>query len=102
MISNFSSGDYITFFAVLAVGSIAIGWIAEGILQQLAFGLFGNSALAFVGGTGSVVLLDHAMTRRWIPPYLPVEPTVLWIATASIGAMAMILGPLFLRRLVIR
>ncbi len=102
MISNFSSFDYITFFTVLAIGSIAIGWIAEGILSHLAFGLFGNSILAFIGASGAVMLLDHAMTRRWVPPYLPVEPTVLWIATASFGGMAMILGPLFLRQLAIR
>lgn len=102
MISDFSSGDMTVLLILLVMGSIAIGWITEGILQNLAFGMFGNAVLAFIGAFGAILALDHAITKHWVPRYLPVEPEVLWIATASLGAIFMILAPLFLRRIVIR
>ena len=102
MLNDLSTSDLFVLFAVLTVSSVIIGWLAEGILHTLAFGIFGNAALAFGGSSGAIVLLDMALKKRWIPPTFPVEPVMMWVAAAGLGGVAMILMPLLLRSAFIR
>jgi len=102
MFSNLSTFDLILFMGVLGVGAIMIGWLAEGILGSLAFGIGGNAVLAFAGSVGGLLLLENAQKNRWVPAHLPVEPLTAWVLAACFGSVLLIVFPLLLRRLFAR
>ena len=100
MLDTFSSGDYITIAILLFVASVAVGWITDSILGGLAFGMAGNAVLSFAGAWGAIFLLDRAIVRHWLPFRIHADSIPLWIGAASAGALAMILVPLLLRRVI--
>ncbi|MBB4303599.1 putative membrane protein YeiH [Rhodobium orientis] len=100
MLDSFSSGDFITLMILLFVASVAIGWITDSILGSLGFGMIGNAVLSFAGASAAIFLLDKAIVRHWLPIRIQADSIPLWIGAASAGALAMILLPLLLRRVI--
>jgi len=94
MFNNLSTTDWAVVGGIVGFVSLAIGWIANLVLDEIGFGIAANTALAMIGGSLGIWLLERALTWNlftagqdqagwWMGAYL--IGSLLFISLALIG-----------------
>ena len=102
MLSHLSSTDTFILAASFCFGAGALGWLADGVVHQVGFGILGNALLALSGAVGSVVLLDKVTSEHWISLSVAIDPATLWIGAAVAGGTVLLLAAFAAKSLAVR
>ncbi|PLX37647.1 MAG: hypothetical protein C0606_05015 [Hyphomicrobiales bacterium] len=102
MLEHLNGNELFLLSSFFFFGAGIFGWLSDGVVHDLGFGILGNTALSMIGAVGAVILLDRFGPMLAALLTIRVEPAVLLVGTSAGGATLVLLLALAAKNLVFR